>query len=125
MKLSIKNIFLMDGLGALVSAFMLGVVLVKLQAYIGIPKNALYILASFPVIFAIYDFSCHLIKPKKVGLFINIIAIANLMYCFVSIYYLIQHQQQLSTLGWMYFIGELIILVVLIIMEFKLAKTTT
>ena len=54
-----KQLFILDGLGALLSAFLLGVVLVKLESVFGIPKNTLYFLAFLPCLFAIYDFYCY------------------------------------------------------------------
>ena len=41
MNLTPKKLFLIDGIGAVLSAFLLGVVLVKLQSLIGMPTNHL------------------------------------------------------------------------------------
>jgi hypothetical protein len=48
-----KKLFLIDGLGALLSAILLGVVLVQLEYLFGIPKSTLYFLASLPCLFTI------------------------------------------------------------------------
>ena len=53
-----KVLFLVDGLGALLSAFLLGFVLVRLERVFGIPPDALYLLATVPCLFALYDFYC-------------------------------------------------------------------
>lgn len=50
-----KKLFLIDGLGAILSVFLLGFVLVKLERVVGIPSKTLYFLATMPVFFAIYD----------------------------------------------------------------------
>ncbi len=43
-----KKLFLLDGLGAILSAILLGVVLVNQQVLFGIPKPTLYFLAPAP-----------------------------------------------------------------------------
>jgi len=69
-----KSLFLFDGLGALVSAFLLGVVLVKFESTFGMPKEKLYFLAGAACLFVIYDLVCYfkanqnwspLVKGKK------------------------------------------------------------
>ena len=62
-----KKLFLLDGLGAILSAILLGVVLVNQQALFGIPKPTLYFLASLPCLFAVYDFYCYLMILKPVN----------------------------------------------------------
>lgn len=116
-----RILFLIDGLGALLSAFLLGVVLIYFQDYIGMPKKTLYFLAAIPCFFALYDFVIYFWKPKKWQTFLLIIAILNLIYCCISIRLLFYHLPQLTYLGIAYFINELIIVVTLAIIEFKVA----
>lgn len=118
-KVSAKKLFLIDAIGALVSAFFLGVVLSGLQEKIGIPKHILYLLAILPVFFAIYSFSCYFFLREKQKFFLKGIAILNLMYCFLTIGLLFFHNRNLTWLGWTYFVVELIILFVLIRIELK------
>lgn len=118
-KVSVKKLFLIDAIGALVSAFFLGVVLSGLQEKIGIPKHILYLLAILPVFFAIYSFSCYFFLREKQKFFLKGIAILNLMYCFLTIGLLFFHNHNLTWLGWTYFVVELIILFVLIRIELK------
>ncbi len=118
-KVSAKKLFLIDAIGALVSAFFLGVVLSGLQEKIGIPKHILYLLAILPVFFAIYSFSCYFFLREKQRFFLKGIAILNLMYCFLTIGLLFFHNRNLTWLGWTYFVVELIILFVLIRIELK------
>ncbi len=117
-----KRLFLIDGLGALLSAFLLGVVLVQLESIFGIPAKALYILAFLPCIFAIYDFYCYLRVKKNQRYFLTAIALMNLMYCFVSIGVAFQHHQKITASGWVYIILEISILIVLISIELKTAS---
>lgn len=79
--LTAKQLFLIDGLGALVSAFMLGIILVYLEPIFGIPKQVLYFLAMLPCCFAVYDAYCY--TRNKSGMFLKGIAVANLVYSLI------------------------------------------
>ncbi len=117
-----KRLFLIDGLGALLSAFLLGVVLVKLESIFGIPATALYILAFLPCIFALYDLYCYLRVKKNQKYFLTAIAFMNLIYCFVSIGIVLQHYQKITAFGWGYILIEILILIALITIELKTAS---
>lgn len=122
MNLTPKKLFLMDGIGACISAIMLGIVLVQLQKYIGMPTNVLYLLAIIPVFFAIYSFTSYLKAGKNASSLLKGIAIANLCYCILSIYFMIKHMEVLTSLGWTYFILEILIVVSLVGIELKVAR---
>lgn len=124
-KFSIKNLFLIDGFGALISAFLLGVVLTRLENVFGMPRQALYVLAFFPCVFAVYDFLCFFLIHKNGHLFLKGIAIANLSYCAISIGFLIHHHLKLSALGWTYFLLELVVVIFLAQLELKISNRTT
>lgn len=117
-----RQLFLIDGLGALLSAFLLGVVLVQFQTFFGIPENVLYFLAFLPCLFAIYDFYCYQKIHTNFYLFIKIIAFANLLYCFLSIGLALYHFREITLYGWIYIILEILILIVLIALQFKTAN---
>lgn len=119
-----KTIFILDGLGALLSAFLLGVVLVKLERFFEIPKEALYILAIIPCVFAIYDLYCWLFIKKGFGKYLKIIAYANLLYCFLSLAMAIYHYQVITYLGWIYIIIEIAIILFIVKIEIQLSNTT-
>jgi len=119
--ISPKNLFLLDGIGALVSAFLLGVVLVKFQNIIGMPVNVLYFLAALPCCFVLYDLYCYFQFNENWRSFMKGIAFANLMYCVISITSLFLHSHLLTTLGIAYFVGELIILFFLVCIEYGAA----
>ncbi|TMM56102.1 hypothetical protein FEE95_15840 [Maribacter algarum] len=122
--LGTKKLFLIDGIGALVSALFLGVVLVWLEDRIGLPIKVLYFLAILPVFFAIYSFSCYFFKDNSKP-FLKGIATLNLLYCFLTIGLLFLYDHNLTFLGWTYFIAELIVLVILIWLEFKASSKNT
>lgn len=117
-----KKLFLIDCLGALISAFLLGVVLVLFEEFIGMPKEVLYYLALIACIFAVYSFFCYFHFPNNWQPFMKAIAIANLLYCLTTIGLVIYFYSQLTTLGAMYFLGELAIIIALISLELKTAS---
>lgn len=120
-----KRLFLIDGIGALVSMFFLGVVLVWLEDKIGMPIQVLYFLAVLPSFFAVYSFSCHYFLTNNWKPFLRGIAILNLLYCCLTISLLFYYNHHLTILGWTYFIVELIVLFVLITVEFKASSKNT
>ncbi len=120
-----KKLFRIDGLGALLSAILLGIVLVKLEYLFGIPKSTLYFLASLPCLFAVYDFYCYYKIDKRVGFYLKGIAILNLIYFCISIALAIYHRKEITNLGWIYIFMEILIICVLAFIELEVAKRQT
>lgn len=119
---SVKKIFLIDAIGALISAFFLGIILVRFNSLIGIPIKTLHILAILPCFFAVYSFCCYFFLKDNWRPFLRGIAFANLIYCFITTGLLFLDFQSLTGLGVFYFIVEVIVLLVLIRFEFNLAS---
>lgn len=117
-----KQLFFIDGLGALVSAFFLGVVLVRLHETIGMQLNILYFLAILPIFFAMYSFSCYFFLADNHRTFLRGIAFANLLYCCITLSLVVYYYNSLTVLGLTYFLVELIIVGVIIAIEFKASK---
>ncbi len=118
-----KRLFLIDGLGALVTLFFLAVVLTRFQEYIGMPKKGLYFLSIFAVIFSIYSITCYLLRPVNWNILLRIIAFANLVYCFITIGYICYFYEHLTMIGLLYFITEILIIFVLINLELTVARS--
>ena len=116
---NLKKLFLVDGLGAILSAFLLGVVLVKFEWFFGIPKTTLYFLAALPIFFAIYDFYCFLKIESQLNKYLKAIAVINLCYCCLSLGLAFYHFDIITTFGWIYIIGEILIVVLIAIIELR------
>ena len=116
-----RKLFAIDGFGALLSAFLLGIVLVKLESTFGIPRSALYVLAFIPCLFAVYDGYCYWNVKNNISPFLKGIAIANVLYCLLSIGFAIYHHQSLTVLGWAYILVEIVIVLLLANIEMKVA----
>ncbi|MEM9340225.1 MAG: hypothetical protein AAGA66_15935 [Bacteroidota bacterium] len=117
-----KKLFQIDGLGAMLSAVLLGIVLVRLESVFGIPKPTLYLLASLPILFAIYDFYCYFLIDKNIGTYLKGIAIANLTYCGLSMALTIHHRKEITSLGWIYLLTEIALVGVLVFVELSVTK---
>ena len=116
-----KKLFLIDGLGAILSAFLLGVVLVKAEIYFGIPSSTLYVLATIPILFAIYDLYCYRKDRSELGYSLKGIAILNLLYCFLSIGFACYHFKTLTIFGWFYVLIEILTVFTLAYIEYNTA----
>ncbi len=121
MKVKPNSLFLIDGIGGLLSALMLGKVLTRFERFFGMPSEVLYILASVAVVLSLYSFSCYLIKIEKPGILLRIIAVANLLYCCFTLVFILYNHRTISTLGLAYFILEITAVVVLAIAELETA----
>ena len=114
-----KLLFFVDGIGAWFSAFLLSMVLAKFESTFGMPLNVLIILALVPGFFAFYSFACYFFLKDNWSPFLKSIAIANLLYCLVTIGLVIYHYEKLTFLGVGYFAIEVLVVSVLIVLEFK------
>lgn len=124
-RLNPKQVFLVDGVGALISALFLGLILIKHQPVIGLPESALYFLASFPVLFAVYDFFCFAFLKLKARALLKGIAYANLCFCLTSLIVTLFHFQLITFLGLLYILIEVFIVAGLAFTELRIAKRLT
>ena len=114
-----RKLFLLDSIGAMLSAFMLGVVLVRAEHIFGMPAQVLYPLAAVAAIFFLYSFTCYLKVRANPAPFLKFIAIANSIYSVITLSLVYQYFQHLSIYGVGYFIGESIIILILVTAEWK------
>lgn len=112
-----KRLFLLDGIGALISAFFLGGVLVQLESLIGMPVQVLYVLAGMALIFAGYSLSCYANTPLKWTSYLKVITVTNSLYCCLTLGLVIYHFERLTLLGLTYFILEMIVIILLVRIE--------
>ncbi len=119
------KMFLIDGVGALVSAFFLGFVLTSFQAHIGMPIYILTFLSLIALLFAVYSLiSCLWVKQNH-RFFLRIITYANFIYCLITGGMIIIFQNQLTLIGFCYFLVEIFLILSLVFLEFRLLKQKT
>lgn len=105
-----KRIFLIDSVGAFFTAFLLSTILTRLEEEFGMPRKVLIPLSILACVYAIYSLCCHFLVDGKWRPFLKIIAAANLIYCCITAGFLILYYQSLTILGFVYFIGEILII---------------
>lgn len=116
-----RKLFLIDGLGALLSAFLLGIVLIRFEAAFGMPRNILYFLSLIACALATYSLTCYFLAKKIRKPHIKIIGWANLSYCCLTIGLLFSFYEKITALGLFYFLGEVAIIITLAAIELRTA----
>ena len=121
MQLNEKSIFLMDGLGALLSASCTGLLLPFYSEWIGLPNRVLFGLAALALAYSIYSLSCFFfIKRIRPAMLLAIIA-ANLIYCLIAAAVLVS-ALEITKVGEWYLIGESAIILGIILVEAKVYR---
>ena len=113
-----KLLFLVDALGALLTAFLLGVILAQFESLFGMPQKPLYLLALAACLFAIFSSYCHFFVHKFKP-YLAIIITANLTYCGATLFLMIYYFRELTILGMSYFLIEILIIILLVTTERK------
>jgi len=122
--LSYRKLFLIDGIGAVITALLLSLVLAQFEPYFGMPAKILYILAGLAVVFAFYSFSCYWLLNNNYSVFLKGIATANILYCLLTIALMIYFHNSLTWLGIAYFVGEIILVLSLAQVEIKTSRNS-
>lgn len=118
-----KRLFLVDGLGALLSVLFLGMVLPYYEGVFGVPKAVLLPLAGMAGVFAVYSLGCSFFMPRKWPVFLYTIAVANLLYAAYTTFLVFISDTPITFLGQVYFWAELAVLSFLIVIEITVAST--
>jgi len=120
-----RTLFFVDGVGALVTALLVGVVLPTLREHIGTPRPVLRALALTAAVFAAYSLTCAATRPKRWPGYLRGIALANAGYCLVTAAFLIRFTAALHVLDWLYFVGEIVVVWALVTLELRVARAAT
>ena len=118
-----ERLFLIDSFGAILTAFLLFVVLRNFHEYFGMPQSILTCLAGIALIFCIYSATCYLLLKDNWSPYIKVISTANLLYCVLTIVLIVIYYPVLTILGLGYFIAEIVVICGLVFIELKVAKT--
>lgn len=121
--MSPKRLFLIDGLGALLTSISLLAVLRPLEHLFGMPEQTLVMLSIPAVLFAIYSGCCFLFVGIGWRSFLRVIAVANLLYCCVTAGLIVTCYAQLTPLGVAYFVVEIVVVSVLAVIEYRASLT--
>ncbi|MDP3275724.1 MAG: hypothetical protein Q8Q09_11050 [Deltaproteobacteria bacterium] len=118
--LTVERLFLLDGLGAVVTAVLLGTLLTTFEPWFGMPKHILLPLSVVAACFAVYSLTCRVRAagaPWLLG-----IAAANALYCVCTLSLVFWLRSSLTWLGVAYFVGEIAVISTLVIVELSVAR---
>jgi hypothetical protein len=116
-----KTLFLIDSLGAVLTAFFLFAIMRHFDEYFGMPKTVLTYLSITAICFSIYSTTCFLFLKKRWTPFIRIIGFANLLYCALTFGLLFKYYHMLTTIGTTYFLIEIVTICGLSYVELNVA----
>lgn len=119
-----RKLFLVDGLGAFVTAFFLFVILRTFNEYVGMPSQVLLSLSLIAVFFFLYSMTCFFLVKSNWKPFLRAISLANLLYCFLTLGLVFYHRSIFTVLGLTYFLAEIMIVCGLVFVELKTIATS-
>ncbi len=117
-----KLLFLIDSIGAFMTAFFLFAIMRQFNEYFGMSQSILANLSIIAVGFGSYSATCFLLLKKRWTPFLRLIGIANLLYCALTTTLLINYFSLLTILGVMSFVTEIVIICILSYIELNVAK---
>ncbi len=117
-KLKPKTLFLIDGLGAFITASILFVFSRIFYKYIGIPPITLTYLSLIAAIFCLFSLACFF-WVDNFQPFLTTISAANLLYCCLTIGLVYWYYESISKLGISYFLAEIIVICAIVFIEIK------
>lgn len=120
-----KNIFLIDGFGALITAGLLSQVLARFEDFFGMPKPTIWALAFIALGFAFYSFSAfsaQFFSRSAYRKLLKGIIFGNIAYCLLTGVLVFYHFSSLTVFGLLYFGGEITVVLALVKKEFDLVK---
>jgi hypothetical protein len=116
-----STFLIIDAIGALTSFVLLAFVLPNFISVLGIPKQVLWTLSIPPIFFFVYDIWSLIRFKEKLGIALGTIALLNSLYCITSLVFALVHLEELTIFGWIYIIGEILLILFLVHLEWKTA----
>lgn len=117
-----KKVFFLDAIGALLTASLLFGILAQVPQYFGMPITILYFLSGIALFFFVYSISCHFFISNNWSPFLILIICFNLIYSITSFTLVLYYSESLTPLGWTYFIVEIIIIGIVVLLEYTSLK---
>ena len=109
--------FLIDAVGAFVSIILLALILPAIESVIGMPYRVLYLLAMIAAVLFVFSTLCSLFVRDRWRPFLFAVALGNLLYCGITIAAIVWFRGDLTTLGEIYFVGEVVVIASLAMFE--------
>jgi hypothetical protein len=116
-----RALFLLDGLGAALTVLLLFFILRYYYNYFGMPTNILTYLSIIGLIYCVYSMSCYFFLQDNWTRYLRVIAIGNSLYCILTMGLTYSYYNNLTRMGLLYFLGEIIIIMMLVFIELSVA----
>ena len=120
-KIEKHNLFALDALGAFMSIFYLFLIY-YFDAFFGMPTEVVIVFLGIAITFAFYSTAMYLIKPVNWPFYLTIIAFLNYGYCLYTMYHVIRNLKNLTIFGLIYFVLEIIVIIILATYELGVAR---
>jgi CBS domain containing-hemolysin-like protein len=117
-----KKLFLLDAIGAFLTATFIGVVMRNNLETFGLPTQEAVVMSIIACIFFCFSGICYLFVNKQQYKYIFIIATANSLYVLLSFFIFFNHFKDLTPFGIMYLLSEMATIILLVTLEFSIAK---
>lgn len=112
-----KRIFLLDSVGACLTAIFLVTILARFETAFGMPRTILYSLSSVAGLYAIFSFCCYFFILGNWAPYLRAVTMANMLYCCLTMVLIVYFYQSLTLLGLFYFLLEIMVISSLILIE--------
>ncbi len=113
MNISARNVFRLDGLGAMMS-LLFHLIIAFNESIFGMPRDAVLFLAVFPIFLMPFSLYHYFRFPQSWKPSLRTIIIGNLFFCISSIAVVAYYFSSLTTFGLVYFIGEIVVVLMLV-----------
>lgn len=122
MMLSARQVFLVDGLGGVLTATLLGLVLPMFHERIGLGPWTLRWLGLAGLGYAVFSLSTYLRSPLRMVPYLRVIILANLAYCVTIAVVLVANRAEVTVLGFVYFAIEVGVILTLVGLETRILR---
>ena len=113
------KLFMLDGAGAFLDAFLLGAILANFEEVFGMPSAVLYFLSAMAFFYGIYSLSCAYFVTRSWRPFMVLIVVANFLHGCLTIGLVVYHFHRLTVLGVMFFMFEILVLGCVVFLEVR------
>ncbi len=125
LSLNAKKMLLLDAWGAGITVLLLAVIVEPFQEHFGMPLVVLRLFSIIACVYTIYSLMSHYFGNRKHTLLLKIIAFANTFYGCLIAFFVVRYFEKLTLLGKIYFAGEIVLILSLVIVELLTAYKTS
>ncbi len=115
-----RRILPVDGAGALASTFLLRLLIAPRESWFGMPAHVAYLLAAIVLIYVLYGVFCYFRAADRRRPHLKVLIVTNRLYAALATGLVIAFGHQLTSPGLVYFIAELLVIALLLLLEVRL-----